>query len=380
MKKPLSLILALVLCLALALPALADDPITVTVNGKAVEWTDAQPFIDENSRTMVPLRAVANALGLTVVWYAGEREAAFTDGSKVIYFPIGGSTATAYGGEDVTMDTAAVIVNERTYAPARYLAEFFGYEVGWDGETRTVIITKGQDADFVCGETEPHQWKKANYQAPETCAVCGATQGEPLAPDFVTHEMKADMEIGKHYNYETICYDDHSVKTVGDVTLLDYSIIRSDDTHEAKAGYEWRVVTFELTFADEHALEYAAMPAYANEDYYNIRLFNDNLAVGDFVTVGDVVEGESLTRTITSVINYYGEDMECLFHEIWRSIEGQEDGHETYTFTFSFQVPVGYDGCVSGWADAAIYEEWSKNGYTFFDHYDPDGFLLFRLA
>ena len=39
------------------------------------------------------------------------------------------------------MDTAAVIANDRTYAPIRYLAEYFGYLVDWDGIDRTVIIT-----------------------------------------------------------------------------------------------------------------------------------------------------------------------------------------------------------------------------------------------
>jgi hypothetical protein len=38
------------------------------------------------------------------------------------------------------MDSAAVIVNDRTYAPVRYLAEAFGYQVDWDPETKTVII------------------------------------------------------------------------------------------------------------------------------------------------------------------------------------------------------------------------------------------------
>ena len=39
------------------------------------------------------------------------------------------------------MDTAAVIIEGRTYAPIRYLAEFFGFHVDWDGATRTVFIT-----------------------------------------------------------------------------------------------------------------------------------------------------------------------------------------------------------------------------------------------
>ena len=112
----------------------------VTVNGEAVVWADVEPFIDGNGRTMVPLRAVADAMKLTVSWDAGAREAAFTDGSRTIYFPIDSTAARTSGGGNVQMDTAAVIASERTYAPIRYLAEFFGHEVGWDDATRTVTI------------------------------------------------------------------------------------------------------------------------------------------------------------------------------------------------------------------------------------------------
>ncbi len=111
----------------------------VTVGGKAVAWPDATPFIDGNGRTMVPLRAVADNMALTVSWDAAAREASFTDGSKTITFPIGSTTARTDGGS-IQMDTAAVIVGGRTFAPVRYLAEYFGHEVGWDAATKTVII------------------------------------------------------------------------------------------------------------------------------------------------------------------------------------------------------------------------------------------------
>lgn len=112
----------------------------VTVDSKAVQWTDAAPFIDANSRTMVPLRAVGDALGLTVGWDGAKREASFSDGAKTLYFPIDSTAARASDGRAIVMDTAAVIVNDRTYAPVRYLAEFFGRTVEWDGASRTVVI------------------------------------------------------------------------------------------------------------------------------------------------------------------------------------------------------------------------------------------------
>ena len=120
----------------------APSGISVTVGGTAVEWTDAAPFIDSNSRTMVPLRAVADAMSLTVNWDGDAREASFSDGSKTICFPIDSTSARTSDGGDVQMDTAAVIANDRTYAPIRYLAEYFGYTVGWDGATQTVSLAK----------------------------------------------------------------------------------------------------------------------------------------------------------------------------------------------------------------------------------------------
>ena len=114
--------------------------ISVTVNGTPVVWTDAAPFIDANNRTMVPLRAVADAMNLDVEWKADSRTAVFTRGDDVIMFVIGFKTAYT-SRTDVAMDTEPVISNDRTYAPIRYLAEFFGYTVDWDAATRTVVIT-----------------------------------------------------------------------------------------------------------------------------------------------------------------------------------------------------------------------------------------------
>ena len=112
----------------------------VTVDGVAVRWPYNKPFIDANGRTMVPLRAVGDALGLSVDWNAAAREASFTDGSKTIYFPIDKDTARTSDGQTIQMNTSAVIVNNSTFAPVRYLAEYFGHTVDWDASTRTVII------------------------------------------------------------------------------------------------------------------------------------------------------------------------------------------------------------------------------------------------
>ncbi len=120
-----------------------EKEINVTINGKAVQLTDVKPFINADKRTMVPLRAVAEAMGLEVSWDPDAREAIFSDGDGAIYFPIESNryhyVRGPFSGE-TTMNTTAVIVNDRTFTPIRYLAEYFGYSVDWDDGTYTVII------------------------------------------------------------------------------------------------------------------------------------------------------------------------------------------------------------------------------------------------
>lgn len=116
--------------------------VNVTVNDTPVAWTDAYPFVDINSRTMVPLRAVANAIGLSVEWNDEEKTAKFSrSNDDYIVFGIYSKTASSTLHGFIDMDTEPVIRNDRTYAPIRYLAENFGYTVDWDAATKTVEIT-----------------------------------------------------------------------------------------------------------------------------------------------------------------------------------------------------------------------------------------------
>lgn len=146
------------------------DVINVSFMGSNIPWTDVVPYINSDKRTMVPLRAVGEGLGLTV-WWDREKQAAVFKGTAyyddgvdrdgglngapcevTMSFPVGSKQATViYKSMDspsvqtrtktVQMDTAAVKSNGRTFAPIRFLAETFGYGVTWNGEKRTVELT-----------------------------------------------------------------------------------------------------------------------------------------------------------------------------------------------------------------------------------------------
>ena len=128
--------------------------LVVTINetkyqlrGRNMEM-DSAPFIDENDRTMLPVRVVANALGISdddIAWDDATKTACFTrpDG-KVVVCTVG-SNIIKIGDEEVEIDTAPVIRNDRIYLPMRALFNAFNVSdahIIWDGASKTVTVTK----------------------------------------------------------------------------------------------------------------------------------------------------------------------------------------------------------------------------------------------
>jgi len=138
MKKILGIILAVFM---LATVAFAAD-ITVTLNGEVVDCESyGSPATIVEGRTLVPLRAIFEALGATVEWDQATRTVASTLGEDSISLAVG-STTLVKNGEDVTLDVPAQIINDRTMVPARAIAEAYGVGVEWDAATRTVVLTQ----------------------------------------------------------------------------------------------------------------------------------------------------------------------------------------------------------------------------------------------
>ena len=117
----------------------ADDTIKVILNGTAIDFADVAPQII-NDRTMVPLRAIFEALGAEVAWDDATKTVTAVKEDVTIKMTIGASSFTR-NDETVALDSPATIVDARTLVPVRAIAESFGSEVGWDGATKTVTIT-----------------------------------------------------------------------------------------------------------------------------------------------------------------------------------------------------------------------------------------------
>lgn len=99
---------------------------------------DVAPLI-VNSRTYTPARFVAESLGAKVVWNEATRTVTITNDDTNIVLVVDSTTAYV-NGEAVKMDASAFIADGRIFTPCRFVAEQLGANVEWDEATRTITI------------------------------------------------------------------------------------------------------------------------------------------------------------------------------------------------------------------------------------------------
>lgn len=138
---------ALIICLIMLAVSASAEGITVEVDSVPVVFDSPVKII--NGRTMVPVRAVFESLGAEVTWDGEKRTVYAKRDGKNISMTIG-ENRLFLNGLVMPMDVSAVIMENRTYVPARFAAESMGYAVSWDSQECTVRISTDVVSDARC--------------------------------------------------------------------------------------------------------------------------------------------------------------------------------------------------------------------------------------
>ena len=141
-KKLLSIFSASAIAVSMLPGAFAsNDGINVIVDGNALQIAegDTRPFI-EDGRTLVPMRAIFEALGATVEWDDATKTVTSASDNGSIEMTVG-SDIIKINGVDTKVDVPAKIVGGRTVVPVRVISEGLNCKVIWSQETQTVTIT-----------------------------------------------------------------------------------------------------------------------------------------------------------------------------------------------------------------------------------------------
>lgn len=131
-----------------------DTIVSMQINNPIMEVNGEEKPIDEsgtspliiNGRTLVPIRSVIEAFGGTVGWNQDTRSVLLEMNGDSVTLTIDSHTAYV-NGREYTIDTPPEIINERTMQPIRFIAESFNLGVAWDEDNRTVSVIRNVFSD-----------------------------------------------------------------------------------------------------------------------------------------------------------------------------------------------------------------------------------------
>lgn len=342
MKKLLSTFLCVVLLLGLSIPVFAAPQsgtvnycmVEIIVDGAKIVPKDAngklvEPFI-YNGSTYLPVRSVANALGLDVDWESGmvkltsgaERTAAIGDPSmseREVSIPMGGQdTKVSLDGEVLELKDAAgnsvtpIISNGTTYLPVRAIADSLNVPVYWDGENRIVYL--GKRIEWLTSKetytSKEYGTSTYTYTYDDQGNILTETTVSPryTAKDTYTYDARGNMlthtykDNGKDYSEDysyTYTYDaNDNMLTERYVDKLDpeynytsvYTYDAQGNTLTDKTEYdEGNSYTYTYTYdADGNCLKETSLgPSYNSETTYTYDANGNTLTCKTVYSDGD---------------------------------------------------------------------------------------------
>jgi len=234
MKKLFSILFCAIL-LTSCLSAQALSPVQVVLDCLEVSF-DQEPII-ENDRTLVPVRAIFEAMGATVDWNQETKTVTSSLDGTTVVMVVDNKNMTVNGAFK-TLDVPPKIIGERTLVPARAVAEGFGGTVTWDASERTVIIQSKAFLQKVDNQKEFSSVKKLTQDDKIAVSafstsyfdgyntVTNTADGTAIALRHTTKTGHASLEIRADiYTGEDASFTDEYVKSVANTMV---SVVSGD--------------------------------------------------------------------------------------------------------------------------------------------------------
>lgn len=113
-----------------------NGKIDVNINGTYLDF-DVDPIM-QNDRVMLPMRKIFEYLGASVDWNDSSQTVTAQKGSTTIKLTVNSSTMFV-NNKQVTLDAPAIMVNNRTLVPVRAVSEALGASVAWAGHGFDIV-------------------------------------------------------------------------------------------------------------------------------------------------------------------------------------------------------------------------------------------------
>lgn len=172
------------------------DGMKIKVHKKNVKF-DVQPVI-KAGRTLIPVRAITEAMGADVNWAAKTSIVTITsaDGKTIIMFYLGENDngKVTVNGEEVTIDAKPGTINNRTFVPLRFIAETLGFNVNYNHE----------NGETDCDKNDEHDSDAVKNTLALTPAKVSFANPEIVTASTVAYSMDAEYDLVNIKNLSTV--------------------------------------------------------------------------------------------------------------------------------------------------------------------------------
>jgi len=118
---------------------LAQSSQNLTVKFEDVELNGPQPFVDDNGVFMLPVRAVAEAMGLHVEWFEDTRTVQVGIGASFI---VGYDSYSRARMAPVELGAASIIRDDRAFVPLEFFTVIIGTEVSFEADAINLQLSE----------------------------------------------------------------------------------------------------------------------------------------------------------------------------------------------------------------------------------------------
>lgn len=281
LMKKIALALAAVLSMSIVVPVYAG--IGISIDGKPVDFTDStgSPMIDENDKTLVPLRATMEAFGCVVNWNESAKTAIVEKDGTVVTLVVGDASMYVNGVRKAN-DSMPQIIAGRVYLPIRAVLEAFGASVNWDEKTNSISVASSEEKDKPeKNQKETESYYDDIYINDDGELVFKSSDGKEINVGKVTGEKGRRVSSGSDGVSVTDAYIDNSGDLI--IVLSDGDEINagSVSTSTAKTfedydvGDKWDLSYPDGEFTVDVQFEDAEYTIYFEEIYYELTAKND---------------------------------------------------------------------------------------------------------
>lgn len=270
MKKIFAFCLSVMLSLVVTV-ASAEVEMKIIYNGEILTFNESPVIV--NDKTLVQLRPIAEAMNLEIGFENGQ--VILSGNGTTVIFTLESNVVTV-NGEERTMDVPMVMKNDYTFVPARELAEPFGNQVEYDGETKSVIITTEEKTEITEDEEEALASSEQETEKNETEEFVRPLKNEEPEPETVeistgsgeyehTYFYQSQPDVAFEENGRGYCwvcsyamvFSNVSQKVITPLDIAQYNI---------DAGYGGSFMAGHSSLADSFGLK--IVPALSQESQY----------------------------------------------------------------------------------------------------------------